>query len=113
MLFLAQCVCTISRNLKCFSPSKLVDVQKLYSHAAGGYNGDKDGYPIPAGTDVFVSVGLLLCHLVFEKIAQDAFSRNYYDKDIPIFEVQVGEYVDNLYSYMKYSLSAATIKNLK
>ena len=28
----------------------------LYSKLAGGYRGDKDGYKIPAGTDIFLSV---------------------------------------------------------
>lgn len=36
------------------TPSKFLEAP------AGGYNGDKDGYEIPAGTDVFVSVCLLL-----------------------------------------------------
>ena len=26
----------------------------------GGYNGDKDGYAIPAGTDIFISVSVML-----------------------------------------------------
>lgn len=28
----------------------------LYFKLAGGYRGDKDGYKIPAGTDIFLSV---------------------------------------------------------
>ena len=28
----------------------------LYSKLAGGYRGGKDGYKIPAGTDIFLSV---------------------------------------------------------
>lgn len=32
---------------------------------AGGYNGVKDGYPIPPGTDLFISVSLFHCLFLF------------------------------------------------
>lgn len=33
---------------------------------AGGYNGVKDGYPIPPGTDLFISVSLFHCLFLFD-----------------------------------------------
>lgn len=31
----------------------------------GGHKGDKDGYTIPAGTDVFISVSTNICDTLF------------------------------------------------
>lgn len=37
----------------------------LYIHCAGGYNGEKDGYAIPAGTDIFLSVSKAFKFLLY------------------------------------------------
>lgn len=42
---------------------ELVDILKRNLNDAGGYNGNEDGYSIPAGTDLFVSVSIM--QLVF------------------------------------------------
>lgn len=41
-------------------------------NSTGGYNGDKDGYEIPAGTDVFLSVSLQFFTFTFD----DSFSQS-------------------------------------
>lgn len=33
--------------------------------SAGGYKGDKDGYPVPAGTDIFLSVSSSYICLIY------------------------------------------------
>lgn len=47
----------------------VIKVETLF-YSSGGYNGDKNGYEIPAGTDVFLSVSfhyLTFTLLVFSK----------------------------------------------
>jgi len=38
---------------------------------SGGHKGDKDGYTIPAGTDVFISVSTNICDALFHNEGVD------------------------------------------
>lgn len=112
MFFVAEIFKLLFLSLLNVSYLSLLNYLRICTTFPGGHKGDKDGYTIPAGTDVFISVSTNICDTCF--IVREWISQIhvFYDSRSMFYTNMTGSTsVHQSHSNLQFQLESVTVGN--